>query len=34
MFKVAVHRGWQGIAYLLLQYGYDLMLAIQDAINE
>ena len=34
MFKIAIHRGWQGIAYLLLQYGYDLMFAIQDAFNE
>ena len=33
-FKIAIKYGWQGIAYLLLQHGFDLHEAIEDSINE
>jgi len=33
-FRIAVHRGWQGIAYMLLDYKYDYMRALQDAMIE
>ena len=34
MFKVAIRAGQQGLAYLILDKGYDLMLAMQDAMDE
>eukprot|EP01015_Nassula_variabilis_P024356 TRINITY_DN4655_c0_g1_i5.p1 TRINITY_DN4655_c0_g1~~TRINITY_DN4655_c0_g1_i5.p1 ORF type:complete len:286 (+),score=74.49 TRINITY_DN4655_c0_g1_i5:64-921(+) len=34
LFKIAVKNGWQGVAYLMLQSGYDLMHAIMDAMSE
>jgi len=34
MFKVAIRKNMQGVAYLLLQNGFDLMTAIQDAMDE
>ena len=34
MFKVAIKREWQGLAYLLIDSGYNLMLAMQDAMEE
>lgn len=33
-FKIAVRGGQQGLAYLMLDNGYDLMLAMQDAMDE
>jgi len=34
MFTSALRQKWQGVSYLLIQKGYPLMNAIQDAINE
>ena len=34
MFTAALKQKWQGVSYLLIQKGYPLMNAIQDAINE
>ena len=34
MFKVAIRAAQQGLAYLILDKGYDLMLAMQDAMDE
>ena len=34
MFKVAIRAGQQGLAYLILDKKYDLMLAMQDAMDE
>lgn len=34
MFTAALKQRWQGVSYLLIQKGYPLMNAIQDAINE
>jgi hypothetical protein len=34
MFKLSIRGGQQGLAYLMLGNGYDLKLAIQDAIDE
>ncbi len=34
MFKAAIRAGQQGLAYLILDNGYDLMLAMQDAMDE
>lgn len=34
MFRVAIKAGQLGIAYLTLDQGYDLMRAIQDAMDE
>ena len=33
-FRTAIHGGQQGIAYLILDNGYDYMLAMQDALDE
>ena len=34
MFKLAIRGGQQGLAYLMLDNGYDLTLAMQDAMDE
>jgi len=34
MFKLSIRGGQQGLAYLMLDNGYDLMLAMQDAMDE
>jgi len=34
LFTVAIRKNQQGVAYLLLQSGYDFMSAIQDAFNQ
>lgn len=34
LFKVGIQNGWQGILYLLIDYGYSLLLGVQDAISE
>jgi len=34
MFRIAVQHGQQGLAYLMLDEGYNLMLAMQDAMDE
>ena len=34
MFCVAIRKGWQGVAYLMLQNKFPLMNALQDALNE
>ena len=34
MFKLAIRGGQQGLAYLMLDKGYDLMHAMQDAMDE
>lgn len=34
MFKIAIRGGQQGLAYLILDKGYDLMLAMQDSMDE
>lgn len=34
MFKLAIRGGQQGLAYLMIDNGYPLMLAIQDAMDE
>lgn len=34
LFKLAIRGGQQGLAYLMLDNGYDLMLAMQDAMDE
>ena len=33
-FRMAIHAGQQGIAYLILDNGYNYMLAMQDALDE
>ena len=33
-FKTAIHAVQQGIAYLILDNGYDYMLAMQDALDQ
>ena len=33
LFKLAIRGGQQGLAYLMLDNGYDLMLAMQDAMD-
>jgi len=33
-FAISIRKGWQGIAYLLLQNGFNMMEAIKDALNE
>ena len=33
MFKIAINSGQQGLAYLIIDNGYDLMLAMQDSLN-
>jgi len=33
-FRVAIRAGQQGIAYLILDNGYNYMLAMQDALDE
>ena len=34
MFKMSIRGGQQGLAYLMLDNGYDLMHAMQDAMDE
>ena len=34
MFRVAIKNKQQGIAYLILDNGFDYMLAMQDALDE
>ena len=34
MFRVAINHGQQGLAYLILDEGYTLMHAMQDAMDE
>lgn len=34
MFKLSIRGGQQGLAYLMLDNGYDLMHAMQDAMDE
>jgi hypothetical protein len=34
MFKLSIRGGQQGLAYLMLDNGYDYMLAMQDAMDE
>lgn len=34
MFRIAVQHGQQGLAYLMLDEGYNLMRAMQDAMDE
>ena len=34
MFKLSIRGGQQGLAYLMIDNGYDLMLAMQDAMDE
>jgi len=34
MFKLAIRAGQQGLAYQMIDGGYDLMLAMQDAMDE
>lgn len=34
MFRLAINHGQQGLAYLMLDAGYNLMLAMQDAMTE
>ncbi len=34
MFKLAIRGGQQGLAYLMIDNGYDLMHAMQDAMDE
>lgn len=34
MFCIAIRKGWQGVAYLMLQNNFPLMNALQDALNE
>mmetsp|Transcript_16327 Transcript_16327/g.14002 ORF Transcript_16327/g.14002 Transcript_16327/m.14002 type:complete len:112 (+) Transcript_16327:5093-5428(+) len=33
-FAKSIRSGWQGVAYLLLQSGFNLMEATRDALNE
>ena len=33
-FRIAIQGSQQGIAYLILDNGYDYMLAMQDALDE
>ena len=33
-FALSIRKGWQGVAYLLLKNGFNLMEAIKDALNE
>lgn len=32
-FMIAIRRNWQGIAFLMLEYGFDLAIAILDCFN-
>jgi len=34
LFRIAIHRGWQGLAYMMLDHGYNYMLAMEDAMTE
>lgn len=34
MFKLSIRGAQQGLAYLMLDNGYDLMLAMHDAMDE
>jgi hypothetical protein len=34
MFRLAISQGQLGLAYLMLDQGYSLMLAMQDALDE
>lgn len=34
MFRLAIRQGQLGLAYLMLDQGYSLMLAMQDALDE
>jgi len=34
LFKLAIRAGQQGLAYLILQQGYNYMRAMQDAMDE
>jgi hypothetical protein len=34
MFRIAIKQGQLGLAYLMLDQGYDLMKATQDAMDE
>ena len=34
MFRLAIRQGQLGLAYFMLDQGYSLMLAMQDALDE